>query len=159
MKSLKIHVTVSRHCQSVQSRGWESVLIILSMRCILWQESLIRSKQEWLHLCMYIVRVYFLLRPDWAFLDECTSAVSMDVEGSIYQVRGNKRENSMKVSSLAMTITAVLITLTWALNSYTNLCTEFILSAPKFTAYLYCICFSIELRYTKADAVQICGTF
>ena len=34
-----------------------------------------------------------------------------------------------------------------------------ILSGPKFTANLYCICFSIDLRYTKKDAVQICGKF
>ena len=34
-----------------------------------------------------------------------------------------------------------------------------LLSVPKFTANLYCICLSIDLRYTKADAVQICSNF
>ena len=34
-----------------------------------------------------------------------------------------------------------------------------ILSVPKFTANLYCNCLSINLRYTQADAVQICGKF
>ena len=30
-------------------------------------------------------------------------------------------------------------------------------SVPKFTANLYCICLSIYLRSTQADAVKICG--
>ena len=34
-----------------------------------------------------------------------------------------------------------------------------LLSVPKFTATLYCICLSINLLYTKADGVQICGKF
>ena len=34
-----------------------------------------------------------------------------------------------------------------------------LLSVSKCTANLYCICLSIDLRYTKADAVQICGKF
>ena len=32
-----------------------------------------------------------------------------------------------------------------------------LVSAPKFTVDLYCIC--IDLRYTYADAVHICGKF
>ena len=34
-----------------------------------------------------------------------------------------------------------------------------ILSVPKFTANLYCICLSIDLQYTHEDAVQIYGKF
>ena len=34
-----------------------------------------------------------------------------------------------------------------------------VLSVPKFTANLYCICLSIQQIYTSADAVQICGKF
>ena len=34
-----------------------------------------------------------------------------------------------------------------------------VLSVTKFTANLYCICLGIALRYTHADAVQICGNF
>ena len=34
-----------------------------------------------------------------------------------------------------------------------------ILSVPKFTANLYCICLSVPQIYTEADAVQICGEF
>ena len=34
-----------------------------------------------------------------------------------------------------------------------------ILSVPKFTANLYCICLSITQIYTSADAVQISGKF
>ena len=34
-----------------------------------------------------------------------------------------------------------------------------ILSVQKFTANLYCIYLSIDLRYTKADEVQICGKY
>ena len=34
-----------------------------------------------------------------------------------------------------------------------------LLSVPKFTANLYCICPSIPQIFTKADAVQICGKF
>ena len=34
-----------------------------------------------------------------------------------------------------------------------------LMSVPKFTANLYCICLSIPKTYTQADAVQICGTF
>ena len=33
------------------------------------------------------------------------------------------------------------------------------MSVPKFTANLYCICLSLYLRYTSADAVQIGGKF
>ena len=33
------------------------------------------------------------------------------------------------------------------------------MSVPKFNATQYCICLSIDLQYTSADAVQICGTF
>ena len=33
----------------------------------------------------------------------------------------------------------------------------YILSVPKFTANLYCICLGIPQFYTLADAVQICG--
>ena len=36
---------------------------------------------------------------------------------------------------------------------------SYILSVPQFTANLYCICLSIDLRSTKADAVQICSKF
>ena len=32
-----------------------------------------------------------------------------------------------------------------------------VLSVPKFTANLYCICLSIPQIYTQADTVQICG--
>ena len=32
-------------------------------------------------------------------------------------------------------------------------------SVPKFTANLYSICLSIDLRYTLADPVKICGNF
>ena len=35
----------------------------------------------------------------------------------------------------------------------------YILSVPKFIAHLYCICLSINLRNTYANAVQICGKF
>ena len=35
----------------------------------------------------------------------------------------------------------------------------YLLSVPKFTANLYCICWSITQIYTSADAVQICGNF
>ena len=34
-----------------------------------------------------------------------------------------------------------------------------VLSVPKFTANLYCICLSKPQIYTKAEAVQICGRF
>jgi len=34
-----------------------------------------------------------------------------------------------------------------------------ILSVPKLSANLYCICLSIDFMYTEADAVQICGIF
>ena len=34
-----------------------------------------------------------------------------------------------------------------------------ILSVPSFTANLYCIYLDIDVRYTLADAVQICGDF
>ena len=34
-----------------------------------------------------------------------------------------------------------------------------LLSVPKFTNNMYCICLSIPQIYTKADAVQICGKF
>ena len=34
-----------------------------------------------------------------------------------------------------------------------------LLSDPEFTANVYCICLSIDVRYTQADAVQICGYF
>ena len=36
---------------------------------------------------------------------------------------------------------------------------RYVLSVPKVTANMYCICLSINLQYTSADAVQICGTF
>ena len=35
----------------------------------------------------------------------------------------------------------------------------YVLSFPKVTANLYCICLSILQIYTKADAVHICGNF
>ena len=35
----------------------------------------------------------------------------------------------------------------------------YLLSVPKFTANLYCICLSIPQIYTLANAVQVCGTF
>ena len=35
----------------------------------------------------------------------------------------------------------------------------YLLSVSKFTAKLYCICLSSDLRFTWADAVQICGKF
>ena len=35
----------------------------------------------------------------------------------------------------------------------------YLYSVPKFTTNLYCICLSINLRYTKADAVQIRSKF
>ena len=31
---------------------------------------------------------------------------------------------------------------------------KYVLSVPKFSANMYCICLSIALRYTQADAVQ-----
>ena len=34
-----------------------------------------------------------------------------------------------------------------------------ILSVPKFTANLYCICLSVPQIYTQADVAQICGKF
>ena len=46
----------------------------------------------------------------------------------------------------------------WCIFSYTLYTTE-LLSVPKFTANLYCICIIIPQIYTEADAVQICGKF
>ena len=34
-----------------------------------------------------------------------------------------------------------------------------VLSVPKFTAILYCICLSIDLQYTSADAAQMFDKF
>ena len=34
-----------------------------------------------------------------------------------------------------------------------------VLSVSKFTANLYCLCICIDLGYTLADAVQVCGKF
>ena len=34
-----------------------------------------------------------------------------------------------------------------------------LLSVPKCTANLYCICLAKDLRYTQADAIQVCGKF
>ena len=35
----------------------------------------------------------------------------------------------------------------------------YVLSVPKFTANLYCLCISIDLGYADADSVQICCKF
>ena len=65
-------------------------------------------------------------------------------------------------------LTYHLIVVSWfKVNSKLFLCTfnvilydkMDVLSVPKFTANLYCIYLSIDLRYTKADAMQICGIF
>ena len=38
-----------------------------------------------------------------------------------------------------------------------KICMPLLLSVPKFTANMYCICLSIPKNYSQADSVQICG--
>ena len=45
------------------------------------------------------------------------------------------------------------------LEAWNIVAIKLLLSVPKCTANMYCICLSIDLWYTKADVVQICGKF